>query len=251
MNIPHWVSAYKLSKEKYFFKQHLIIRFFTICPLLGNTKEKLVVKYHVLLRLLLLFLITLNIIGAQVDNRIINDIKSTERGALFLQNHNVCSFMKVLRFLDNPVEYWCEIETEDDIFVYIEAYENYLKETNKLDDFVIYKFLQNKLNVIDETKAKILGFLLLRSDGVYAELIAEHYSRMFENHPDVFIADLGERKDWKEIVCRAVVGDEWAFLTGLQKAKECAFKKDLIELVRQCIKKLPFSIRVISQIEHL
>lgn len=183
-----------------------------------------------------ILLLSFTSVEAQVGREVILDMRGTERGAEFLKDHSECSLKKVLAFLNNPVRHFKEIEEMPQFFEYVHAYEDYLRDRNELDDFVIYKFLQEHFKTIDRNKAEILVFLLLNSDGAYAELLAEHYSRMFESFYEIFIEDLRKREDWKSVICRLGVGDVRAFFSGLQKAKDSTYKSELAEYAKQCLK---------------
>lgn len=158
------------------------------------------------------------------------EIKQTERGRKFLQDHSEDNLGKVILFLNDPGKYFNQVRMIDDICSYISLYDDCSLKKNE-NQSVMSIFLSDFFFKINSAKVEMLSFLLLRCEApVYIEEIADTYTRNFKNKPQKFIAIL-KKTDWKRIVDRLDAGNWSEFKIGLGKLGKSKFELELKKYV--------------------
>jgi hypothetical protein len=158
--------------------------------------------------LLLLLICNTLYIKAFEEKVIITDLKKTQYGTVFFD----------------------KIKKIKNFFEYIEVFDRYSQEKYHKNESIISTFLEKHFQVINRKKADILNYLILISDGMYAEYFADKYTILFESYSLVFIKTLKNR-DWKGIVNRLDAGNWQAFRLGVEKLGDSEFETNFKKYV--------------------
>jgi hypothetical protein len=188
-----------------------------------------IMKKKSILLLLLLICNTLYI-KAFEEKVIITDLKKTQYGTVFFNNHSENDFKLMINFMDNPICNFDKIKKIKNFFEYIEVFDRYSQEKYHKNESIISTFLEKHFQVINRKKADILNYLILISDGMYAEYFADKYTILFESYSLVFIKTLKNR-DWKGIVNRLDAGNWQAFRLGVEKLGDSEFETNFKKYV--------------------
>jgi hypothetical protein len=153
----------------------------------------------------------------------IAELKRTDYGGRFMEGKSDKDLETVILFLQDPGEYFQSVKKIANLFSYIEVYSRYLGEEKKSGCGFNF-FLREHFDVVDETRAEILIYLLMSADGEYVEEAADWFTVAFNSYPDVFVRILRD-KDWKRIVDRLDAGNWNEFKSGLAKLGNSKFEK--------------------------
>ncbi len=162
----------------------------------------------------------------------ISEYKKTKDGEEFLKKHNKADLRKTIVFLQYPIEYFAAIQEIPDLFSYIWAFQLYLfkaREIGQKTDFTdFYHFLHINFQSANRQNVPILTHLILVCDyAVLGEALVDIYTKLFEFQYEVFISDLGGRKNWKYVINSLTAGDWRAFKAGLAKLSTSKFELEL------------------------
>lgn len=173
---------------------------------------------------------------------LINDFKKTENGSIFLKNHSEEGLRKSILFLQCPEDHFKAIQSLPDLCANIWAIQLLffdLKDRGQepeLCDF--FRFLRGNFEKANAQNVPILTYLILVCDkGVLSESLAERYTRLFEFQYDLFVKDLKQRTDWRDVVRSIMAGDWRAFSAGLSKLGTSEFELELKKYVASLIKR--------------
>jgi len=171
----------------------------------------------------------------------INEFKRTEDGNIFLRNHSEKGLRISLLFLQCPKRYFGAIQNVSELCSDLWAIQLFFWDLRRegrkpgLNDF--YGCLRDNFEKADARNVPILTYLLLACDtGALSESLAERYTRLFEFHHDMFLLDLKQRTNWRDVVRSIMAGDWRAFNAGLSKLGNSEFELKLKGFVASLIK---------------
>jgi hypothetical protein len=178
------------------------------------------IKFGILLAFSIYFSICLSALD---ETKVINELKVSQYGSIFFKNHSEREFILIMKFLESPVCCFSKIKRIANLFAYIEVFDRYSAEKGIANECILYPFLERHFNKIDREKADILNHLLLIADGMYGEILADKYSKLFKNYAGIFIKTL-KKTNWKEVVDRLDAGDWKEFRQGITKLGDSEFE---------------------------
>jgi hypothetical protein len=149
-----------------------------------------------------------------------------EKGKEFFRHYSEKDLESVLLFPGDPKDNFKSIQSIPDLGPYIGIYEDYLTTGSGHSQSVALTFLDRHFKTLDAGNLPVLTFLLLHTGGINGYVFYSAYTRFFESHSALFLRDLKERANWKEIVDALGLGDLIAFRNGVDKLGDSKFEKE-------------------------
>lgn len=160
------------------------------------------------------------------NEKILSDLQQTPYGSKFFTNHSKNSFLVTIEFLDNPIGKIKKIKKIQNFFQYIELFDRYSSDKLHLNESVLHIFLERHFNDIDRNKADIFHYLILISDGMYGELLADKYTHLFRKYSHVFVKSL-KKTHWEKVVDHLGSGNWTEFCNEIKNLGNSKFETKL------------------------
>jgi hypothetical protein len=162
----------------------------------------------------------------------IAELQGTEYGRKFFEKHSTKDMENVILFLKDPIRYFGRIKNIEDLLSHISIYDAFMIKNKHATEGPFDPFLRKNFKTVDEKKASILIFMLLAPHGgVFKELLADTFTKLFESQHHVFIEILKKMPNWKQVVDEVGSGNWAAFKAGLGKLGDSPFEKEFKEYV--------------------
>lgn len=158
----------------------------------------------------------------------IKEMKMMTEGQEFFRDHSEENMCQIMTFVADPIKQFSNIQDIEDWCSYIQMCDLYFIKFKKMK-IGCFGTLMSRFDDINKEKAGVLTFLILtgNSCGLYLEGLAVRYSRLFSISPSVFVVDLKERKNWRDVIEVLQLGDWTAFRIGLMKLGDSVFEKEI------------------------
>jgi hypothetical protein len=170
-------------------------------------------------------------VGKDIKEQI-RELRGTEYGRRFFEKHSTKDMENVILFLRDPIGNFNQIRNIKDLFSYISIYDAFMIKSKRSAEGPFDPFLRKNFKMIDEKKASILIFMVLApGGGVFKELLADKFTKLFESNYFVFIKILKKMPNWRLVVDEVGSGDWAAFKAGLEKLGDSPFEKEFKEYV--------------------